>query len=134
MTASEPRETDSPELAGLCILVVEDSWQVGIALKDLLRAMGAEVAGPVASAADAERLISGSSVDAAIVDVKLRAGELAYDLIDRLNDRGIRVIVASGYEAVSLASGKAAAILQKPIREELLVDALRPIAAQKTTR
>ena len=78
-----------------------------------------------------DRATNRRPVDAAIVDLNLRGGELAYDLIGRLNDRGIGVIVASGYEAVPLASGKAVAILQKPIREEQLIESLRPLAAKK---
>ena len=42
-------------LSGQRILVVEDSWHLGVALKSLLRSVGAEVAGPVATCAEAER-------------------------------------------------------------------------------
>ena len=122
------------ELDGLSILVVEDSWQVGIALKDLLRSMGTTVVGPAASTADAERLLSEDRPDAVIVDINLRGGELAYGLIDRLHDQGIPIIVTSAYENIPQASGKVAAFLQKPIREEQLVETLRPIAVQKATR
>jgi len=47
------------DLKGVRILVVEDSWLLGINLKSLLRALGADVLGPVATTSDAERLISG---------------------------------------------------------------------------
>jgi hypothetical protein len=46
--------------------------------------LGAEVLGPVATAAEAERLIAEQMPDASIVDFNLRGGELAYGLIDRL--------------------------------------------------
>jgi DNA-binding NtrC family response regulator len=122
------------ELDGLSILVVEDSWQVGIALKDLLRSMGSTVVGPAASTADAERLLSEDRPDAVIVDINLRGGELAYGLIDRLHDQGIPIIVISGYENIPQAAGKVAAFLQKPIREEELAVTLAQIAAQKASR
>ena len=51
----------------------------------------------------------------ALVDVTLRGGELAYDLIDRLHGQGIRVVVMSGYADVLLPSGNAAIILEKPV-------------------
>jgi FixJ family two-component response regulator len=122
---SEPSEASFPvELDGLSVLVVEDSWQVGIALKDLLRSIGTEVFGPVASTADAERLLSEHRPDAAIVDINLRGGEQGFGLIDRLHDQGIHTIVVSGYENIPLAAGKVEAILQKPFREKELVDAL----------
>jgi len=130
MTSSNAHDSQgvgSSDLNGFRILVVEDSWQLGIALKRLLQALGADVAGPVAIAADAERLISEHAPDAALVDFNLRGGEQACVLIDRLNNQGVRVIVTSGYADIPLAPGKAAAILQKPISEAKLLAALRPV-------
>jgi CheY-like chemotaxis protein len=115
-------------LSGARILVVEDSWHIAAALKSLLRALGADVAGPAATTAEAERLLSAQVPDAAIVDFNLRGGELAHSLIDRLNELGVRVIVISGYAAIPLDPGKAAIILQKPIIEAQLLAALRPVA------
>jgi len=71
------------------------------------------------------RLISQSTPDAAIVDINLRGGELAYDLIDRLQERGIRIVVLTGYADIALEKGKATAVLQKPVQEELLIARLR---------
>jgi DNA-binding NtrC family response regulator len=127
-------DAGSVDLTGVRVIVVEDSWHVGIALKSLLRALGADVAGPVATTAEAERLISEQTPDVAIVDFNLRGSELAHGLIDRLNDHGIRVIVISGYAVLPLAPEKAAAILQKPIIEAQLLEALRPVIAQKAAR
>ena len=132
--ADNPPKLELADLTGVRILVVEDSWHLGIALKSQLRAFGADVAGPVATTADAERLISEQTPDAAIVDFNLRGGELANGLIDRLNDQGISVIVISGYAVLPLAPGKAATILQKPIVEAQLLAALRPVTAQRTAR
>lgn len=123
-------EAGLADLTGVRILIVEDSWQIGIALKSLLTAMGADVAGPVATAADAERLISEQLPDVAIVDFSLRDGETAHNLIDRLNDQGVRVIVMSGYAVLPLAPEKAVAILQKPIIEAQLLAALRPVTVK----
>jgi CheY-like chemotaxis protein len=115
----------SSELAGLRVLIVEDSWHVSTGLRLLLEAWGATVDGPVATTADAMRLISERTPDVAIVDINLRDGELSYELIDRLQDRGIRVVVLTGYADVSLKKGKAAVVLQKPAREEVLIASLR---------
>lgn len=125
--ASDLAGTGSSDLDGVRVLLVEDSWQLGVALKSFLRAWGADVAGPVATSADAERLISESTPDVALVDFNLRGGEQAFDLIDRLNAQGVRVIVTTGYADVPLAPGKAAAILQKPISEAQLLATLRPM-------
>ena len=125
---------DGADLTGVRILLVEDSWHIGVALKSLLRALGADVAGPVATAADAERLIAEQTPDVGIVDFNLRGGELAHSLIGSMNQRGIHVIVISGYSEVPLAPGATAIVLQKPIIEAQLLAALRPVAEQKAAR
>jgi DNA-binding NtrC family response regulator len=129
------REIDSFGLRGIRVLVVEDSWHVGVALKRLLQAHGADVSGPVATAADAERLLSEDALDVALVDLNLRGGELANALMDRLYDRGVPTIVVSGYAAAPVALEKAAAILPKPISEERLIESMRLVtAARKAPR
>ncbi len=127
-------EAGLADLTGVRILLVEDSWQIGAALKSLLAALGADVAGPVATTADAERLLVEQIPDVAIVDFSLRGGEMADGLIDRLNDQGIRVIVMSGYAVLPLAPEKAVAILQKPIIEAQLLAALRPVTVKMPGR
>jgi len=131
LSNNDPVEAEAPDLSGVRILVVEDSWHIGVALKSLLRALGAEVAGPVATAADAAGLASTQNPDAAIVDYNLRGGELANRLIDRLNQLGIGVIVISAYASVPLAPGKAIVVLQKPLVEAQLLAALRAAIEKK---
>ena len=122
----------SAELEGVSILLVEDSWQVAKALKSLLQILGADVAGPAATVADAEHLISEHIPDVALVDFNLRGGEQASGVIDRLYDHGVPVIVITGYAVIPLAPEKAVAILQKPITSAELLATLRPVIAQKT--
>ena len=129
-----PPTSGSSELKGARILLVEDSWHVGNAIKRLLRALGADVAGPTATVADAERLIAERKPDVAIVDINLRDGEQANPLLDRLQEESIPVIVITGYTEVSLQPGKVEAILQKPVREEQFLAVLRPIVARLTDR
>jgi DNA-binding response OmpR family regulator len=126
--------SESSDLKGARILLVEDSWHVGNAIKRLLRALGADVAGPAATIADAERLIAEGKPDVAIVDINLRNGEQANPLLDRLQEERIPVIVITGYTEVSLQPGKVEAILQKPVREEQFLAVLRPIVARLTDR
>lgn len=114
-------------LRGMRILLVEDSWQLGIALKSLLRSFDAEVDGPVATTMDAEHLIAEHVPDAAVVDINLRQGERSYGLIDRLIDQGVPVVVTSGYSDLPMVPAKAH-ILEKPISEEKLIAILRSVA------
>jgi CheY-like chemotaxis protein len=120
------------DLKGLGILLVEDSWQVGKAMKNLLELLGADVAGPAATTADAEHLLAGHVPDVALVDVNLRDGELAYGLIDRLHDQGVPIIVMTGYAVLPLSPTKTAVILQKPVSSAQLLAALRSLIAEKT--
>ena len=100
-------------LRGVRVLVVEDTWLVAKALKTALEGLGMVVAGPASNTADADRLVAEETPDLAVVDVNLK-GEMAYGLIDRMHDRGVRVVVVSGYAVLPSSTKKAAAILQKP--------------------
>ncbi len=129
MTSSKDHDLNggnpSDDLSGLRVLVVEDSWEVATGLTDMLKVWGADVLGPVANTADALRLIRERTVDTALVDVKLRGGEQAHGLIDRLHDQAIRVVVISGYTDVSVAQEKVVAVLKKPMKMDLLLQSLR---------
>jgi DNA-binding NtrC family response regulator len=100
-------------------------------MKRLLQLLGGEVAGPAASGAEAERLFSEQVPDLALVDFHLRDGELATGLIDRLHDRGVPVIVITGYAVLPESPKNVAAILQKPVSKDLLLATLRPFTARK---
>ena len=119
-------------LRGLRVLVVEDTWHVAKALKTALEGMGMVVAGPAANTADAERLIAEEIPHLAVVDVNLK-GEMAYGLIERMHDRGVRVVVVSGYAVLPNSTRKAAAILQKPFSGAELQATLRQVMHQGTT-
>jgi CheY-like chemotaxis protein len=113
--------------------VVEDSWHVANALKSLLEELGVKVGGPAASPAEAERLLAARKPDVAIVDINLK-GEMAYGLIDRLNEHGVRVVVISGYAIPQVAQSKVAAVLQKPFSAKALLAILRQTPAASETR
>jgi DNA-binding response OmpR family regulator len=117
---------DYPELKGLRVLVVEDTWQVGKALKSALEGIGMVVSGPVATVADAELLLADGTPDLAVVDINLK-GEFSYDLIDQMHEQGIPVVVVSGYGVLPNSTAKVAAILQKPFNGRELLVTLRRV-------
>ena len=110
-------------LRGLRVLIVEDSWHMAIAVQSLLQGVGMVIAGAAATTTDAERLASVNAPRVAVVDVKLQDG-MAFDLIDRLHDLGIRIVVISGFSTFSNLIEKATAILRKPFEGAELLDAL----------
>ena len=88
----------SSPLRGKRVLVVEDEYMIADDLVCELRDAGAEVVGPAASLPQAMRLIAQPGiVDAAVLDINLRE-TLAYPLIDRLIETGVKVLITSGYD------------------------------------
>jgi len=128
------RRIDESNLDGLLVLIVEDSWQVGTAMKSLVSSWGAEVIGPAATAADALSQISQRTPDVALVDIHLRNGEMAYDLIDRLHERRILIVATTGYSDIAVAPEKVKAILQKPIDDTRLRAILQQVKTTKASR
>ena len=113
-------------LKGVRVLVVEDSWQVASTMKSALEEVGMVVAKPAATLAGAKRLIANHIFDVAVVDINLK-GEMSYDLIVRLSDRGVRVVVVSGYVTPGASIPSAAAVLQKPLSTVELIATLRQV-------
>src|SRR5262245_34092401 len=130
MTDSEP--SDSNDLSpskGARVLVVEDGWQVADALKLFLEQMGMIVVGPAATTEDARRLALWCPLELAIVDVNLK-GEMAYELMEWLHDRGTRVIVISGYHDLPPQLERYSAILRKPFTPDALLTTVRQTIAR----
>jgi DNA-binding response OmpR family regulator len=121
------------DLSGVRVLVVEDTWHVANALKILLEDLKMDVAGPVATSAEAERLAAAQLPQVAVVDVNLK-GEMAYGLINRLHEGGVPAIVVSGYAVLPRCTEKAAVILQKPFNGPGLVAALRHAVRSESTK
>jgi len=123
------RSATGPEgqsFAGVRVLVVEDAWHVAKALKSALEDLGMVVVGPAARITDAEQLLHREIPDLALVDVNLK-GEMAYGLIDQLHEKGVRVIVVSGYAVLPSSISRAAAILQKPFGGAALLATLKQV-------
>ena len=110
-------------LRGLRVLVVEDSWHIAATVESLLEEVGMVIVGAVATASDAERFANERGPKVAVVDIKLRDG-MAYGLIDRLHELGVRVVVVTGFGTFCMPLVKAVAVLQKPFNADELLAAL----------
>src|ERR1700675_1574066 len=120
------------ELKGLDILLVEDSRDVGDAVKMLLELCGAHVDGPAVNTAEAERLFAAHRPDVALVDFHLRGGEESSGLITRLRQQGVPVIVLSGsFGFGPVPSVAGATFLEKPVAEADLLAHLNSVHRQK---
>ncbi len=117
----------SKELAGRRILVVEDEFYLADDLSRGLRERGAEVIGPVASFADAERIIVAGDFDCAVLDMNLR-GEMTFPLADRLDLAGIPFLIATGYNSGALPDRFSQhPRIEKPFEPDQLADAIPPL-------
>jgi DNA-binding NtrC family response regulator len=114
------------------ILIVEDDFQVAISLRNVLKVIGAEVAGPVDSVEKAIGAIeSEPDIDAAIVDADL-GGVMAYPVADRLITRNIPFVFVSGYGVNVLhARYPRIASFRKPYAFETLERALSSAMSAK---
>lgn len=78
------------------ILVVEDEPLIAMMLEDFLDLLGRTVAATADSVATAMAAIDQGGIDAAILDVHLRAGEKSWPVADRLAAAGIPFVLATG--------------------------------------
>ena len=122
----EARGSDD-DLQGLEILLVEDSQSVADALKQHLELLGAQVAGPAATTAEATKLMTERLPHVALVDFHLRGGDSS-GLIAQLREEGVPVIMLSGsFEFPSPASLAGVTMVEKPISEAQIVQYLKPM-------
>jgi CheY-like chemotaxis protein len=80
------------------ILVVEDELLIALDIGACLDALGFDVVGPVGRVAEAIAIVNRESLDAAILDVKLRDEEQSYPIADRLLARAVPVIFCTAYD------------------------------------
>ena len=111
------------------LLVVEDEPLVAMLLVDLLDELGCSVAVQASTVAEGLARTNDTAFDAAILDVNLR-GEAVWPLADTLQEKGIRFVVATGYDGHQTRERyPSAAILAKPYTLENLQRALYSLKA-----
>jgi DNA-binding response OmpR family regulator len=118
-----------PRLSGRRILVVEDEYLIADDITQALLSAGAEVLGPVATAADAAELIAAEGrIDAAILDINLRDGAV-FPAADTLAERNIPFAFATGYEEWSLPERfQGRPIVEKPFKASNITALIEPLA------
>jgi CheY-like chemotaxis protein len=109
--------TDSPdthEIAGLRVLVVEDTLLVAEVIIDELTELGCSIVGPASRLQQGLALALREQFDGALLDVNL-AGERCFPIADALTERGIPFAFLTGYGDAGIPSQyRAAPRLSKP--------------------
>ena len=122
------------QLAGVCVLVVEDETLIALMTQTMLRDHGCEVVGVAPTLADGMQLIRANlhRLDAVALDINL-GGEIAAPLVTLLEENDIPFIVMTGYphpeQVVPISK---VPVLQKPFMAEQLIMAL--ISLQRGSR
>jgi CheY-like chemotaxis protein len=122
--------TDTANLAGLRVLVVEDEMMVSMLIEDMLTDLGCLVVGPASRLDEAVELAKTSELDCAVLDVNL-GGQPIFPLADLLRERGKPFAFATGYGDAGIRDvDKGTSVLQKPFREGDLARVLGELRAK----
>ncbi|ETW13692.1 response regulator receiver domain-containing protein [Roseivivax marinus] len=113
------------------VLVCEDEPVVALDLKFLVEGFGYEVIGPYGSVEQALEAIDAVRPDSAVLDVRLRDGEV-FPVADKLKDLGIGMVFHSGhaYEEEICANYPGSACCQKPIVTWRLEEELKRLTTE----
>jgi DNA-binding response OmpR family regulator len=109
--------TETSNLAGLRVLVVEDEMMVSMLIEDMLSDLGCIVVGPAARLDEALVLANSTEIDCAVLDVNL-GGQPIFPLVDVLREKGVAFAFATGYGDAGVRDvDRGSPVLQKPFRE-----------------
>ena len=108
-------------LAGRRILLAEDEGLIALELERMLVDFGCDVVGPVASVEGVLENAERGGFDGAVLDINLR-GRQIFEILPNLQRLGLRLIITSGYDDVTLfpAPFRAVPRIPKPFDEEEL--------------
>ena len=105
-------------------IVIEDDFLLSEILVDALVKLGCEVLGSASNVGDGVQLAGESVCDFAIVDLRLK-GKMAFPVLDRLRNRGVPFLMATGTFTEDIPPSYLAAVrLTKPYDLHELQNAL----------
>jgi CheY-like chemotaxis protein len=109
------------KLEGMRILVAEDEALILMEIEDMLKDIGCEIVGPVATVEAALTAIRQNDLDGALLDMSLH-GKRITPAAEELLARGVRFILCTGYgrEAGDEAAIRDAPRLTKPFSTKSL--------------
>ena len=109
----------------LRVLVVEDETLVAILLEDMLTDLGHQVAALASRLDAALQLADSANFDVAVLDVNLGGTTRSFPVADRLRERDVPFVFATGYGKAGLnGQSDGVPVLEKPFRRQDLARAL----------
>ena len=113
------------------VLIVEDEPLIAMMLEDFLDSLGHGITGTCETVQDAMAKVEEGGFDVAIIDVHLK-GEHVWPVADRLTEKGIPFIVATGgHIAPPPPEHENAPVLNKPYTIDSIEPALDAACAAK---
>ena len=110
------------------VLIVEDEPLIAMMLEDFLEILEKSLVGPVDGVDAALALIAKGGIDAAILDVNLRGGEMSWPIADALAAADIPFVFASGGSGESMLEKFAGRpVLHKPFTMDGVAKALEQL-------
>ena len=112
------------------VLVVEDESLVGMEIEGAIEELGHEVVGPIAELHEALEIATNEALCCAILDINIRGGN-SYPVAEILRERGLPVLLLSGYDRQTLPERlRGEVLLAKPFTAEQLDIAIRNLCAR----
>jgi len=111
------------------ILLVEDEFFIAVRVEEILADAGYQVLGPVATVAEAKRILQQVRPDACVLDFHLRDG-FADELAPHLEQLNVPFILSSSYEVETLTGEPLfheATNVGKPAMEAVLLSELQQL-------
>ncbi|MEH3123240.1 MAG: response regulator [Sphingomonas phyllosphaerae] len=119
--------TETINLTGRRLLIVEDEYFIASDLKRALEAQGVVVVGPVGRVADALALIEREQIDAATLDVNLGTA-MCYPIAEQLTKRGVPFLFLTGYDGWTMPEWlRDVPLLIKPFDSAAVIAAVRSL-------
>jgi CheY-like chemotaxis protein len=84
-------------LDGTCVLLLEDEFLVALDAEQILKDLGAQTVEVVSTLLEAEERVRVGHYDLALLDVNIN-GQMSFGLAEKLCNRGVPVVFATGYE------------------------------------
>ena len=108
--------TESAELQGLRVLVVEDEFLIAMDIEAMLRELACEVVGPIGNLASALQAAREETPDVALLDANL-GGEPVTAVAEALVARAVPIVFCTGYQVENWCNRyPAAPTLMKPFQ------------------
>jgi DNA-binding LytR/AlgR family response regulator len=120
---------DLAALAGVRVLIVEDSFLVAEDLADTVTELGCTVVGPAGTLAEGLRHAADAELDGALLDVNLSNNETSFPIAELLRERGVPFVFLTGYDLESAFPPELKAVerLAKPLDARRLAQTMMDV-------